>query len=206
MISAAGLIFMYVFCVGLACIPGLLLLPGETITAVEGVRTINDAVWVCRSTGLSNWDLVEYAQKLTARKFTYSRRNSWESAERAFARGLGYCVQQALALKKIYDELGIESKIVHGKGEFPESTIHGVREPGGCFNHAWLEVTASGLSKYVCPGNVKNEPGKLDFKIAGKVRPYTGLLHFFTFSGAVLVNAVRDFRHTRFRSTGARTP
>jgi hypothetical protein len=197
--AIAGVICIYFLCVGLACIPGLLLLPEEKTTTVDGVTTLEDAVNACWESKLKEWELVEFAQKLAARKFTYSRRNSWESPEKAFARGQGYCLQQALALKKIYDDLGIDAKVVRGRGNFPEACIHGVKEQGGNFNHAWLEVFISGESKYVCPGNVENKPGELDFKIMGEVKPYTGLMHFFTFSGAIIVNAARDFHHTRFR-------
>ena len=199
LVAITGFILIYSLCVGLACIPGLLLLSGEETFSVDGVTTIGDAVHACQESRKSRWALVEYAQKLVARKFTYSRRNSWESPEKAFARGQGYCVQQALALRKIYDRLGIVAKVVRGREDFPESIIHEVREPAGNFNHAWLEVTIAGESKYVCPGNDQNAPGKLDFKITGKVRPYTKLMHFLTFSGAIMVNAARDFDKTRFR-------
>ncbi|NIM91488.1 MAG: hypothetical protein GTO17_11135 [Candidatus Aminicenantes bacterium] len=199
LVVVSGIFLFYMACIGLSCIPGLFLLPKEKTTTVDGVTTIQDAVSKCEESGLSGWELVKYAQKLTARKFTYSRRNSWESPDKAFARGLGYCIQQALALKMIYDELSIDAKVVHGRGDFSESIIHGVKEPGGNFNHAWLEVTITGESKYVCPGNVDNAPGELDFKITSKVKPYTRLMHFFTFPGAIIVNAVRDFRHTGFR-------
>jgi hypothetical protein len=47
-------------------------------------------------------------QNLAAKKFTYSRLNTWDTPSRAFERGIGYCEQQALALKKIYDKPGIE--------------------------------------------------------------------------------------------------
>ena len=63
-----------------------------------------------------------------------------------------------------------------------------------------LIVTVTGESQYVCPGSVDNSPGKLGFKITGEVKPYTRLMHLLTFSGAIIVNAVRDFRHTRFRN------
>lgn len=195
----AGFVLIYSLCVGLACIPGLLLLPKEKMTTIDGITTLEDAVRACAELGHTGWDLVEHAQKLTARKFTYSRRNSWESPEKAFARGQGYCVQHALALKKIYDKLQIDAEVVHGRGAFPEAIIHGVKEPGGNFNHAWLEVTIAGESRYVCPGNEDNAPGKLGFTIMSKVKPYTSVMHFFTFSGAIIVNAARDFNNTRFR-------
>ena len=199
LIGFAGLVILYIFCIGIACIPGLFLLSEEKTTTIDGVTTFEEAVLACRGSGCEGWDLVEYAQKLTARKFTYSRRNSWESPEKAFARGQGYCVQQALVLNRIYKGMGIESKVVHGKGDFPDSVIHGVSELGGNFNHTWLEVTINGETLYVCPGSASNSPGNLDFTITGKVKPYTKIMHFFTYPGAILINAIRDFRATRFR-------
>src|SRR5690242_17309782 len=76
-------------------------------TTVDGVTTIEDAVAACHATGLRSWDLVAYAQQLAARKVTYSRRNTWDTPAHAFQRGRGYCQQQALALKRIYDHLEI---------------------------------------------------------------------------------------------------
>jgi hypothetical protein len=48
--------------------------------------------------------------KLVARKFTYSRLNTWDTPPRAFVRGRGHCEQQALALKAVYDALGIQTR------------------------------------------------------------------------------------------------
>jgi hypothetical protein len=199
LIGFSALILFYLVCGALACLPGLLLLsPGQT-TTMGGITTLQDAVDACRRSGLEGWELVEHAQKIVAHKFTYSRRNSWESPRTAFARGRGFCVQQALALKAIYDELGIKARAVHGRGDFMGMHIHGVWEPGGNFNHSWLEVTVQGRSLYVCPGSVENAPGKLDFHITGKVKDYTPILHTLSFPGYIIVNAVRDFKSTRFR-------
>lgn len=84
--AVTGLVLIYTLCVGLACVPGLLLLPKEKTTTVDGITKLEEAVCACMVSGTTGWDLVEYAQKLTAKKFTYSRRNSWESPEKAFAR------------------------------------------------------------------------------------------------------------------------
>jgi len=194
-----GFFTIYFVFVGLSTIPGLLLRREKKTISLDGVTTIQDAVQKSRSTGLSSWDLVEFAQKLTARKFTYSRRNSWESPEKAFARGMGYCYQQARALQAIYKGLGIQSTIVYGKGYFPESTIHGVKEPAGIQNHAWLEVKINSESRFVCSGHVANSPGNNHFTIATPVREMGVVLRFFTYTGAIIVNAARDFRSTRFQ-------
>jgi hypothetical protein len=82
--------------------------PGRV--SMDGITTIEDAVEACRRTHLQGWALVAYAQNLAARKFTYSRLNTWDTPSRAFERGMGYCEQQALALKHIYDRLGIASR------------------------------------------------------------------------------------------------
>ena len=91
-------------------LPGLRRLPKEGRATLNDVTTLADAVVACRRTGLQGWGLVAYAQNLAARKFSYSRRNPWDSPARAFERGMGYCQQQALALKMIYDRLGIRSQ------------------------------------------------------------------------------------------------
>lgn len=41
----------------------------------KDVKTIEDAVRACRESGLTGWELVKFAQRLTATKFSYSRRN-----------------------------------------------------------------------------------------------------------------------------------
>ena len=198
-VSLIGLCLLYFVFVGLSIIPGLVLLPKKKKNTIDGVITIQDAIRKSRETGFSGWELAGYAQILAARKFTYSRRNSWESPEKAFARGMGYCYQQSLALQKIYDGLGIPSTLVYGQGYFPESTIHGVIEPASKQNHAWLEVKMNGESRYVCPGHPDNAPGRYHFTIKTQVKEMSGILRFFTFTGAIMVNAARDFRSTRFR-------
>src|SRR5690349_6247927 len=105
-------------------------------TAVDGVTTLEDAVAACRDTGLRSWELVAYAQQLTARKVTYSRRTTWDSPARAFERGRGYCQQQALALKRIYDHLGVAARPVFAtRCAFPPKMVDGMPWPGGVSGH-----------------------------------------------------------------------
>jgi hypothetical protein len=96
----------------LLSVPLLRRLPKPDRVSMDGITTIDDAVEACRRTKLEGWDLVAYAQHLAMRKFTYSRLNTWDTPSRDFERGIGYCEQQALVLKKIYDRLGIESRPV----------------------------------------------------------------------------------------------
>src|SRR5215212_4970913 len=122
-------------------VPGLRLLPRPGRVALDGVTTIADAVAACRATGLSGWELVASAQHLAACKFHYSRRNPWDSPARAFARGLGFCQQQALALAQIYAELGITAQPVYAlRCRFPPTVIHGIPEPERISPHTWLRV------------------------------------------------------------------
>jgi Transglutaminase-like superfamily len=98
-------------------------LPTPSRVAMDGITTILDAVAACRRSGRTGWELVAYAQQLVAHKFTYSRLNTWDTPARAFERGRGYCEQQALALKAIYDALGIQTRPVFAvRCAFPSKT------------------------------------------------------------------------------------
>jgi hypothetical protein len=81
----------------LAAVPALLLLPaawalrGRGRAVLDGIRTLDEAVTACRRSGLSNWELVAFAQQLVYRKFTHcSCRNLWDTPAGAFRRGMGY--------------------------------------------------------------------------------------------------------------------
>lgn len=118
-------------------LPLLRRLPKNKRVTLGEVTTIKDAIEACRTTKLKGWELVEYAQKLTARKFSYSRRNPWDTPSQAFARGLGYCEQQALALKKIYDGLGIKSRPIFSRRcWFPVGIADGMPTAASIGGHA----------------------------------------------------------------------
>jgi transglutaminase-like putative cysteine protease len=140
-------------------------LPMPSHVAMDGITTIPDAVAACRRTGLAGWELVAYAQQVVARKFTYSRLNTWDMPARAFERGRGYCEQQALALKAIYDTLEIQARPVFAvRCAFPSKTVDGVRWSGGVSGHAWLRVRIGDEERDVCPGSVENTPGRTQFQ------------------------------------------
>src|SRR5436305_1655226 len=114
-------------------------LPEQSHVPLDGITTIDDAIEACRRIHLREWDLVAYAQHLAARKFTYSRLNTWDTPSRAFERGMGYCEQQALALKKIYGGLGIETRPVFAmRCLFPAKIVDGIPWQGKISGHAWL--------------------------------------------------------------------
>ena len=187
-LTASGALALYFY-----TRPGLRQLPKARRASLDGMTTIADAVAACRRSGLTGWELVAYAQNLAARKFTYSRRNPWDTPARAFERGLGYCQQQALALKEIYDRLGIHAEPVFAlQCGFPSSIIHGIAEPGRISAHTWLQVTMDGEPRDVCPGCVANRPGITHFQVLSKVRPLSPWMRPFAHLGSVVENARRD--------------
>jgi hypothetical protein len=185
---AAGCLTIY-----LLTIPMLRRLPKQSHVSLDGVTSIDDAVEACRRTHLQGWDLVAYAQHLTARKFTYSRLNTWDTPSRAFERGMGYCEQQALALKKIYNRLGIETRPVFAlRCKFPPKMVDGKLWPGGVSGHAWLRVSIGDEVLDVCSGSVNNKPGVTQFEILSTVRNWQPWLRPLTHVGSSIENIRRD--------------
>ena len=165
-------------------------------TILGEVCAIEDAInYLKKADKLEGWDLVAAAQSIVNQKMEYSRRNNWDSPRRAFARGMGYCWQQAEALKMILDGLGIESRLVQSaRNLFPPKKIHEYESKGGYCGHAWLKVNINGVEKDVCPGHPENKPGKIHFVIAGKVSDYKGIIKYLGHLGSVLMNRYWDRR------------
>lgn len=174
-------------------IPMLRRLPEHSRVSMDGITTIDDAVEACRRTHLQGWELVAYAQRLAARKLTYSRLNTWDTPSRAFVRGMGYCEQQALALKHIYDGLGIETRPVFAlRCVFPAKSVDGMPWSGGLSGHAWLKVKIAGEERDVCPGSLANTPGVTHFRVLSRVYTWYSWLRPFTHLGSSLENIRRD--------------
>ena|SRR6266571_3605561 len=187
-IGAAGVLTVY-----LLTIPLLRRLPKQDRVSMDGITTIDDAVKACKRTHLQGWDLVAYAQNIAARKFTYSRLNTWDTPSRAFERGMGYCEQQALALKKIYGRLGIETRPIFAmRCKFPPKVVDGVPSPGGISGHAWLRVRIGDEERDVCCGSVNNTPGVTHFDILSKVLTWQSWMRPFTHVGSSIENIMRD--------------
>ena len=180
----------------LLTIPLLRRLPKPSRVSMDGITTINDAVEACRRTQLHGWDLVAYAQNLAARKFTYSRLNTWDTPSRAFERGMGYCEQQVLALKHIYDQLGIEARLVFAlRCTFPATVVDGMLSPEeGVSGHAWLRVRIGDEELDVCSGSVNNKPGVTHFEILSKVHTWQLWLRPFTHLGSSIENIRREYQ------------
>jgi len=154
-----------------------------------------------------NSALVAYAQNLAARKFTYSRINTWDTPSRAFERGMGYCEHQALALKKIYDRLLIEARPVFALHcKFPAKVVDGMPSPEGVSGHAWLRVKIADEELDVCSGSVSNRPGVTHFEVLSKVRTWHPWLRPFTHLGSSIENIRRDMVARRGLTGEARSP
>jgi hypothetical protein len=189
----------------LLTIPLLRRLPKPGRVSMDGITTIDDAVEACRRTKLEGSSLVAFAQQLVARKFTYSRLNTWDTPSRAFERGMGYCEQQALALKKIYDRLGIAARPVFSLCcKFPAKVVDGVPWPGGVSGHAWLRVRIDDKELDVCPGSLSNRPGVTHFEILWQPRTWYVWLHPFTHVGSSIENIRRDMVARRSLTGAAR--
>lgn len=82
----------------------------------------------------------------------YSRRNGWDTAARAFARGRGYCQQHAFALRQLLRALGIRATPVYARCcRLPPKQIDESWEPEQGSSHTWLQVKIDGETKDVCP-------------------------------------------------------
>jgi len=192
-LSTVGILSVY-----LLTIPMLRRLPKQSHVTMDGITTIDDAVEACRRTQLKGWDLVAYAQNLAARKFTYSRLNTWDTPARAFERGMGYCEQEALALKMIYDKLGVETRPVFCmRCKFPGKVVDGAYWPGGLSGHAWLKVKIGDEERDVCSGSANNTPGVTHFEVLAKVRTWYAWLRPFTHVGSSIENIRRDMMAQR---------
>jgi len=183
---AAAALFAYT-------LPALRRLPPEKEQRLDGILTIDDAVRYLRQTGKTGWDLVAAAQRLVALKMEYSRRNNWDTAARAFRRGMGYCQQKAMALLAILRELEIQARPVYAtRCKFPPARIHEYWEPERVSGHAWLVVTIEGEGKDVCPGDPNNTPGKVHFQLLSKRREYGPVMRLIGHVGSMVVNVKQD--------------
>jgi hypothetical protein len=108
-----------------------------------GIReeSIDDAVRLLESSGLSGWGLVREATNHVDERFEYCRRNNLQHFQRAYERRLGFCQQQAFALNEILNRLGFETRPVQSvRCRFADGRIGG---------HAWVEVRHMRETKYV---------------------------------------------------------
>lgn len=139
-------------------LPALAKRPRRVPSGIEGVSTLQDAVRVCRHTGLQGWELVEYARQVVRRKFVfYSTRNLWDTPARAFERGMGYCTQYNLSLKHVLQELDFHTEALSS------ARVRVAADPTWRMGHTWVRVVLNGETRDVCAHHGIGPPGKAGF-------------------------------------------
>lgn len=186
MIVKLVLIVILVILVGvpLYAIPATLTLPAGPRTGIKEL-TIEQAADRLENTGKTGWSLVEAARDLVADRMQYSRRNSFDTSGRAFARGYGYCTQQAFALAHLLDALGFEAKVVQAfSNKFPDGKVTA---------HAWVSVSLNGETRYTDPLFYDEATDELDFIPLSEVTDVSPAFKLFAFWGGTAVNAHRYY-------------
>lgn len=173
---------------GLLMAPGAKRLPAYYPTSYKGIRNLEDAVLACRQTDLQEWEMVAYAQKVASHKFTvYSALNLWDTPNRAFVYGMGYCTQYNLALKNLLENLGFAVTAVFSL------KVRVLDDENWTMGHTWLRVTIDGETHDVCAGRVENEPGKVNFVPVWPVHPGHPFTLFLTHLGMILFIGVWEW-------------
>jgi hypothetical protein len=148
--------------------------------------TISKAVHNLKAMGKTGMELVEAARALVADRMAYSRRNSFDSYDKAFERGYGYCSQHAEALADLLTQLGFEVKVVHAfRNQFPDGTVT---------SHAWVQVSTEGEDHFVDSLFYDANAAEITFTPLSEVQEVPPLLKWFERWGAPAVNAHRFYR------------
>jgi hypothetical protein len=148
--------------------------------------TIDDAALHLAKAGYKGHDLIEQARLIVGERMAYCRRNSFDSYERAFARGYGYCQQEAYALAALLQELGFDAWPVHCEHcDFSDTKDTG---------HAWVQVLYEGKVLNIDSTYMDTQTGKLLFTAQGPVKAYTSLFRLFSGWGSTAANARRYYK------------
>jgi hypothetical protein len=170
--------------VPLYALPATLSLPRGQRPGVAKL-TLPQATRQLRQTGKTRWALVEAARALVGQRMQYCRRNSFDSATRAFERGYGYCMQHAYALAHLLAQLGFEARVVQALEN---------RFPGGdVTSHAWVSVTIDGETRHIDPLFWDEQAGRIAFTPLSRVTGISPAFKAFTWWGAPAVNAHRFY-------------
>jgi transglutaminase-like putative cysteine protease len=110
-------------------VPAALTLPAGIRPGLEPL-TLSQAAEQLAVSGKSGWELVEAARALVKDRMAYSRRSSFDTYERAFERGYGYCGQTSFALAELLTQLGFEARVVQAfENRFPHGSVS---------SHSWV--------------------------------------------------------------------
>lgn len=170
--------------VPLYAVPATLSLPPGPRPGIEAL-TIEQAAQDLIETDKTDWELVEAARTLVAERMLYSRRNSFDSAGRAFERGYGYCTQHAYALTSLLTKLGFEAKVVQAfRNRFPDGEVTA---------HAWVSVKVNDESRYIDSLFYDEQARTLDFTPVSEVLDISPAFKMVAFWGGTAVNAHRYY-------------
>jgi hypothetical protein len=147
--------------------------------------TIEEAALQLLTSGRREWDLVEDARFLVAERMMYSRRNSFDTAGRAFERGYGYCTQHAYALSHLLTELGFEARVVQAfQNRLPDGQVTA---------HAWVSVAVNGETRYIDSLFYDQQRREIDFTPLSEVTEVSSVFKLVAFWGGTAVNAHRYY-------------
>jgi hypothetical protein len=129
---------------------------------------IEQARKLCTSSGKAGWELVDYAADVVQHAMRYSTDIPLKTPAQAFRAERGYCVQQAMCLKKILRGLGIPVVVVY-------AARVKITDAGHTFEsgHTWCRVTLGGETRDVCTchaGNRSGNPEKQRTHLFGRIR------------------------------------
>jgi transglutaminase-like putative cysteine protease len=170
--------------VPLYAVPATLSLPRGLRPGLEPL-TIDQAAVQLQKEATSGWALVEEARSLVGKRMAYSRRNSFDTAGKAFERGYGYCTQHAFALVDLLTRLGFEAKVVQAfKNRFSDGKVT---------SHAWVRVTLEGETRYIDPLFFDEKAGRIDFSALSPITEFPPLFKVFAWWGGTAINAHRYY-------------
>ena len=184
--AALGLVGVLISGPLLYVLPASLSLPRGRRPGLEDL-TLDQAAVQLRQSGAEGWSIVEQARLLVGERMAYCRRNGFDSYNKAFRRGYGYCEQSALALAHLLRLLGFDARPVHSeRNRFP-----GRDTPTG---HAWVRVFYSGEGRDVDPHYQNPATGEVLFEPGEDVREYSPAFRIIARWGSPIANAHRYYR------------
>ena len=168
----------------LYAIPAMISLPGGIRPGLEE-QTIKETVHLLDIADLDGLELIEEARSLVGKRVAYCRRNSYDSYQKAFKRGYGFCQQQAFALAEILQGLNFEAVPVQAmQTRFPDGNIGG---------HSWVRVRFNGKDFFIDPIFYDSEKHKVTFTPLSKVTEISRFFRILSGWGSATINAHRYY-------------
>jgi transglutaminase-like putative cysteine protease len=168
----------------LYAVPATLSLPRGQRPGADAM-TIPQAAEKLKASEKSGMELIEAARVLVDDRMSYGRRNSFDSHERAFERGYGYCIQQAYALADLLGHLGFNARVVQAfRNRFPSGEVS---------SHAWVQVVVDRQTRDIDSIFYDADARAITFEPLSAVTGIPPLFKAFIYWGASAVNAHRYY-------------